>query len=102
MIFITRYIIPGCISTAERKKMLSWPRPTEDAISAEAHRTCYLGRGSQKILSRPRLTERAISVEAHRTCYLGRGSQMMLSRPSLILDAFLFSSNFVAVALRSP
>ena len=86
---------------------------TEDAISAEANRRCYLGRGSQNMLSRPRLTEHAISAEAQRKmlsrpaltedaisaktswkiqCYsvkiarslsLGRGSQKMLSRPKL-------------------
>ena len=82
------------ISTAERKKMLSRPRLTERAISAEAHRRCYFDRGSQNVLSRPRLIERAISAEAHRTCYLGRGSQKMLSRPRLTeratSDAFFF------------
>ena len=56
------------ISTAERKKMLSRLRLTEDAISAEANRRCYLGRGSQNVLSRPRLTEDTISTEAQRTC----------------------------------
>ena len=62
--------------------MLSRPGPTEDAISAEAHKTCYLSRGSQKMLSRPRLTERDILTEAHRTCYLGQGSQKMLALPA--------------------
>ena len=32
-------------ATAERKKMLSRLRITEDAISAEDNRRCYLGRG---------------------------------------------------------
>ena len=58
------------------------------------------------MLSRRRLTERAISAVAHRTCYLGQGSQKMLSRSRLteraITDAFFFSSNFVVVALRAP
>ena len=44
----------GSISTAERKKMLSRPRLTEEAILAEAHRRCYLGRGSQNVLSQTR------------------------------------------------
>ena len=74
--------------------MLSQLRLTERAISAEAHRRCYLGRSSQNVLSRPRLTERAISAEAHRRCYLGRCSQNVLSRPRLteraISDAFFF------------
>ena len=38
----------------ERKKMLSRPRLTKRAISAEAHRTCYLGRGSHNVLSQTR------------------------------------------------
>ena len=37
-----------------------------------AHRRCYLGRGSQNVLSRPGLTDDAISAEAHGTCYLRR------------------------------
>ena len=67
--------------------MLSRLRPTEDAISAEAHRTCYLGRGSQKMLFWPRVTERAISAR-------------LVER--VISDTFFFSSNFVVVALRAP
>ena len=47
---------------AERYKMLSWLRLTDDAILAEANRRCYLSQGSQNVLSRPRLTERAISA----------------------------------------
>ena len=43
--------------------MLSQLRLTENAISVEAHRTCYLGRGSQKMLSRPGLTEDAIPAK---------------------------------------
>ena len=80
-----------CILTAERKKMLSRPRLTERAISAQAHRICYLGRGLQNVLSWPRLTECAISAGAHRICYLGRGSQNVLSQTRF------FSSNFVVV-----
>ena len=60
------------ISTAERNKMLSRLRLTEDAISVEANRKCYLDQDSQNVLSRPRLTEDAISAEDQRTCYLGR------------------------------
>ena len=44
----------------------------QDAISVEANRRCYLGRGSQNVLSRPRLTEDDISDEADETCYLRR------------------------------
>ena len=72
-----------CYLGRDSQKMLSRPRLIECAISAEAHRRCYLGRDSQKMLSRPRLIERAISAEAHRTCYLGRGPQNVLSRPGL-------------------
>ena len=86
------------ISTAEWNKMLSRLRLTEDAISAEAHRTCYHGRGSQNMLSRPRLTERAITAQAHRICYLGRGSENVLSSPSnsifqLVLAEIAYSVN---------
>ena len=35
----------------------------QDAISAEANRRCYFGRGSQNVLSRPRLTEDAITAK---------------------------------------
>ena len=35
----------------ERNKMLSPMRLTEDAISAEANRRCYLGRPGQKYLA---------------------------------------------------
>ena len=59
----------------------------ENAISAEANRRFYLGRGSQNVLSRPRLTKDAYSAEAHRTCYLGRGSQNVQSRPGLAEDS---------------
>ena len=113
--YMKKQTMRSSISTAERKKKLSRPRPTEDAISAEAHRWWHLGRGSQKMLSRPKLTERAISTEAYRTCYLGRGSQKMLSRSRLTADAISVeahrlcyrrrvysSSNFVVVALRAP
>ena len=48
---LTKRDLVEMISTAERKKMLSRRRLTERAISAEAHRTCYLGLGSQKMLS---------------------------------------------------
>ena len=75
--------------------MLSRPRLTERDISAEAHRRCYLGRGSQNVLSRPRLTEPAISAGSLRRCYLGRDSQNVLYQTR-------FSSNFVVVALRAP
>ena len=67
--------------------VLSRPRLTEDAISAEAHITCYHGRGSQ---------ERAISAGAHKRCYLGRGSQ------NVLFQTRFFSSNFLVVALRAP
>ena len=85
--FFGGWCLEDGLSTAERKKMLSWPRPTEDAIVAEANRRCYLGRGSQNVLSRRRLTEAGISAEAHRTCYLRR---------------VFSSSNLVVVALRAP
>ena len=79
--------------------MLSRTRQTENAISAETHRTCYLSRGSQKMLSRPRLTERAISAGAHRRCYLGRGSQNVLSEAFFF---FKFYSGSPARALIKP